>query len=34
MMMKEFKKIEKFIDILVEHERENPKELFPPPIKA
>lgn len=32
--MKEFKKLENFIDILVEHEKKEPFPLYPPPINA
>lgn len=34
MKNKSFKKLEEFINILIKHERENPSELFPPPISA
>lgn len=33
-MKKKFKNLEKFIDILVEHEKENPFCLFPAPIQT
>lgn len=31
-MKKNYKKLEEFINILVEHEKSNPKELYPPTI--
>lgn len=31
-MKKKFNRLEKFINILVEHESNNPKDLFPPAI--
>lgn len=30
--LNQYKKLEKFIDILVQHEKDNPKELYPPAI--
>lgn len=32
--MKKYKKLEEFINILVEHERKNPQELYPPAING
>lgn len=33
-MMKKFKKLEEFINILAEHDKANPEDIFPPAIKG